>query len=1088
MKALSKKTLIISLLVLLPILTYSQASTPSFTKLGKSITKRQTSDIEKARAIYDWVCDNIAYDTTHTIYTSTECLNSLTGTHLAYCELYGALCKTVGIECNIIYGIAKDIYGNFDNNEHSWISLQIDKDTLLIDPTWGAKGTNASQPMLSNHRDLWFDIDPYYLIFSHFPNDSIHQCIETPIDFRIFDQLPPFSPDCQYLGWKAKDLLEQCLTKEIQTIPYIFAIEKNKSLQISHAPMTRILTIDSTYTFAIQNPQGHAFGIRMNDSIIDSKHWSHSDQTYSLSITPKKEGTLSIQIIEADGQTHNLIQYLVSEVYPTDQETDDDQQAAPITYDLDFESVIPIDMPQYRYLNPAQTYHFEIANPRDIAFAIAVNNVWYTSSQWEKTDSIYSLDLMPASGGVLQLLVHHMNNQFYPLIEYRISQPTQQEAEYIKQHLPPITYNLEIETITIPKKPKYRNINPAQSYEFVVENPDSISFAIVVNNTWYYSTQWQKENHLYSINIMPAEAGVLKVMVQKPDGQYYPLVQYEVSEPTEQELAYIYANRPPTIYHLDTETIQLMDIPKKKLLNPATTYHFEVGNPNQIPFAITMNNHWFYANQWKKVGTRYSIDIFPAEGGTLRIMMQKPNQQFYPLAEYSVTEPTEAEKQVITAYQQPVIHKGFDSLQLTQIPQYRNLNPAVTYHFEIDNPQDWPFAIVVNNTWYYSKLWKKTGTQYTFDLMPAEGGNLKIMVQKPNQGYYPYVEYHVSEPTEQEIEYIETHRPPTLFNVNFESVQLIDIPKYRLLNPATIYHFEIKNPQHLSFALSINNKWYYESQWQKLGDIYSLDILPSEGGELKLLVKNPNQRYTAVAEYQVTTPTEQEEAFILTHKPPVIKKLNFESIRLVEIPPFNQLNPATTYHFEVDNPLGFTFVIVVNNTQYHMHQWTQSGNKYTFDLIPAEGGVLKLMVLKPGEGYYTLVEYQVSAPTEEELIYIASHRPPIVYQLDFETIQLKDIPKYGQLNPATIYRFEVINPNHLSFAAIVNKTWYRMEQWQNDGDLYWIDILPGEGGTLKLSVAEANKQYYTFVEYTITTPTKEESKQIKSKKKHLASH
>ena len=208
----------------------------------------------------------------------------------------------------------------------------------------------------------------------------------------------------------------------------------------------------------------------------------------------------------------------------------------------------------------------------------------------------------------------------------------------------------------------------------------------------------------------------------------------------------------------------------------------------------------------------------------------------------------------------------------------------------------------------------------------------------------------------------------------------------------------------------------------------------------------------------------------------------------MEIPPFLQLNPATTYHFEVDNPLGFTFVIVVNNTQYHMHQWTQSGNRYTFDLIPAEEGTLKLMVLKPGEGYYTLVEYQINAPTAEEMIYIASHRPPIVYQLDFETIQLKNIPKYGQLNPATIYRFEVINPNHLSFAAIVNKTWYRSEQWQNDGDLYWIDILPGEGGTLKLSVAEENKQYYTFVEYTITTPTKEESKQIKSKKKHLASH
>jgi hypothetical protein len=115
------------------------------------------------------------------------------------------------------------------------------------------------------------------------------------------------------------------------------------------------------------------------------------------------------------------------------------------------------------------------------------------------------------------------------------------------------------------------------------------------------------------------------------------------------------------------------------------------------------------------------------------------------------------------------------------------------------------------------------------------------------------VQYQVAMPTEKEKEYIKTHKPPTMYVLNFESIKLVEYPRYRLLTPGKSYHFEVDNPRGISFALVLNGTWYKHTEWKQTGNRYSLDFVPKEKGKLQLFVQKPNQStsYASLLEYEV---------------------------------------------------------------------------------------------------------------------------------------------------------------------------------------------------------------------------------------------
>ena len=146
---------------------------------------------EKAKAIYNWICDNIKYDTTEQISDAETCYKTRRGVCQAYCELFCYMAEAVGLTADIITGKTKDMDGKISGNKHSWIYVYTHAyDGLLIDPTWGAGSVDGVKFIKSKDNSAWFNVGPYRMIFTHFPDQQHWAKLDITITEEQFRKLP----------------------------------------------------------------------------------------------------------------------------------------------------------------------------------------------------------------------------------------------------------------------------------------------------------------------------------------------------------------------------------------------------------------------------------------------------------------------------------------------------------------------------------------------------------------------------------------------------------------------------------------------------------------------------------------------------------------------------------------------------------------------------------------------------------------------------------------------------------------------------------------------------------------------------------
>lgn len=166
---------------------------------------------DKAKAIYQWLCNNIAYDTTYQIHDADRCWKTKRGVCQAYCELFVHLAKQVGITADIISGKSKSPDGKISDKDHAWIFVYTHGyDGIFIDPTWGAgyvqKGIFTASP-----NDTWFKVDPDWLIFTHYADDTDwnSRAKAENVSYDQFVKLPFIEPQ----STPGKDVLYDELSK-----------------------------------------------------------------------------------------------------------------------------------------------------------------------------------------------------------------------------------------------------------------------------------------------------------------------------------------------------------------------------------------------------------------------------------------------------------------------------------------------------------------------------------------------------------------------------------------------------------------------------------------------------------------------------------------------------------------------------------------------------------------------------------------------------------------------------------------------------------------------------------------------------------
>lgn len=190
----------------------SRLRTDIRTKVTTIIEEANANTVEeKARAIYDWICESIAYDTTKQIHDAETCYKNKRGVCQAYCELFCYMAETVGLTAEVITGISKDNEGEVSGDKHAWIFLYTHAyDGMLIDPTWGAGTVNGVKYIKSENHSSWFNVSPYWMIFSHFPDEQSWTRLDITVTEEQFRELPIVKIQNETNG---QAFLSECITQ-----------------------------------------------------------------------------------------------------------------------------------------------------------------------------------------------------------------------------------------------------------------------------------------------------------------------------------------------------------------------------------------------------------------------------------------------------------------------------------------------------------------------------------------------------------------------------------------------------------------------------------------------------------------------------------------------------------------------------------------------------------------------------------------------------------------------------------------------------------------------------------------------------------
>lgn len=182
-------------------LEYKNERLDNLPELAYQLTSNFTTDVERFRAIFTWVCSNIAND--YGMYSKNmhkrqrfkndsiklknwnaqfrkATLKKLIRNNKTICTGYAYLVKELAdlanIECEIVHGFAKTSTINIetlDEPNHSWNAVKLDGKWYLCDPTWASGIPNPSTFQFEfKYNDGFFLANPKLFAINHFPVDK----------------------------------------------------------------------------------------------------------------------------------------------------------------------------------------------------------------------------------------------------------------------------------------------------------------------------------------------------------------------------------------------------------------------------------------------------------------------------------------------------------------------------------------------------------------------------------------------------------------------------------------------------------------------------------------------------------------------------------------------------------------------------------------------------------------------------------------------------------------------------------------------------------------------------------------------------
>ena len=208
----------------------------------------------------------------------------------------------------------KTYYGSDNLSGHAWVfAYTRENHGILLDPTWGAGSVDMSKSVFTRRENcwVWFNVNPEWMVLSHFPDDESYQLIKDPMSYEEFLSLVPVSHLWLEYGLDGHKLYKKIRGKELR-MPIFYGSAEGK-LDIIDMPLRDILRIGYTYTFRIRKKTTRGFAIHNNMGFVTLEKWkAEGDSVYSIDYVVSEADNVKLSIQgETDNMWHNIIEYQV---------------------------------------------------------------------------------------------------------------------------------------------------------------------------------------------------------------------------------------------------------------------------------------------------------------------------------------------------------------------------------------------------------------------------------------------------------------------------------------------------------------------------------------------------------------------------------------------------------------------------------------------------------------------------------------------------------------------------------------------------------------------------------------------------------
>lgn len=288
--------------------------------LANYLLEGATTDLEKARAAYVWISENICYD--DEAFNDNRVRNifpkAVLKNRRAICEgfsnLYQKLGELMGLNIKKVVGYAKGFGFQPTRRlripDHAWNIIEIGGEWRVFDVTWGsgyAEIENGKLKTRKGFETFWFNLDPYAAIFSHLPQNQTYAMVNPVPTVKQFKALPNINRNYFKLGFEAKQIYKNVL--EVRNMQFPLCYDVETEIVMKKAPALGDLKSGEAYAFEFYIPDGIEMAV-----ITDEKDWTeiHGEKGYfQFTYTPKEERYFKVSVQHEGGGElfHSILRY-----------------------------------------------------------------------------------------------------------------------------------------------------------------------------------------------------------------------------------------------------------------------------------------------------------------------------------------------------------------------------------------------------------------------------------------------------------------------------------------------------------------------------------------------------------------------------------------------------------------------------------------------------------------------------------------------------------------------------------------------------------------------------------------------------------